>query len=581
MALTMASRARNYVTKERSGKSLTVRMAISPAVWLTTAVVTVLVFNLWGTIRLDDASTETSTRRLEDVLGNFSGLLSSWTSNPTDIHTATTIEEAPSIPPSSVNLEDMARSMLQSFAPMSDGLPNKTAYVSRRDFPRLIVASENPSAHASTSQCVCDLLTLDCLHSIACIPTSQEHRNAQVLLGMETRKAIIQTSTFDGEVHDAEFIPIGKGHQYSTIDAFMSWRWDGRLPRKYATFKHLFVDETRYEYCREKKLHGKSCFFRKMSLPEDSKREALERQAQEWKDNHGGDAATVQIQKVLQSFVLSQRRQFLEVFLTREEIHGKTKRSHGGVPVPTSTMSPLGQLMLFSHISRLLFSRRPFLQEIYEDKLTTVKHKRTDAPQDPSKDESPTLPPFTVSVHMRRGDACGRNTDIVEFPYMKEPSDLHSPAQMTSVRKCYETHVYLEPLERIRQILPKNQPLHVYLSTDDVGSIMDDIATNYSHIFKNVVDEWKIMDYARSNFRYDFSDTIESDKNDKQAIMGETAVNDLWLLSHGQAFVGHLGSRFGKVAWMLATSRHNAFIPYFSVDGHSKSWQKRVNVVFH
>ena len=31
----------------------------------------------------------------------------------------------------------------------------------------------------------------------------------------------------------------------------------------------------------------------------------------------------------------------------------------------------------------------------------------------------------------------------------------------------------------------------------------------------------------------------------------ETALAELWHLSHMQYFVGHLGSRFGKVAWAV------------------------------
>ena len=55
---------------------------------------------------------------------------------------------------------------------------------------------------------------------------------------------------------------------------------------------------------------------------------------------------------------------------------------------------------------------------------------------------------------------------------------------------------------------------------------------------------------------------IDSYKNENIHILGETAVSDLWLLSHSHAFVGHLGSRFGKAAWLLATARHNTFIPF-------------------
>merc|ERR1711957_157202 len=51
--------------------------------------------------------------------------------------------------------------------------------------------------------------------------------------------------------------------------------------------------------------------------------------------------------------------------------------------------------------------------------------------------------------------------------------------------------------------------------------------------------------------------------------MSETAVQDLWHLSHGEAFVGHMGSRFGKVGYLLAVSKQNSPLPYVSVDGHS------------
>jgi hypothetical protein len=40
-------------------------------------------------------------------------------------------------------------------------------------------------------------------------------------------------------------------------------------------------------------------------------------------------------------------------------------------------------------------------------------------------------------------------------------------------------------------------------------------------------------------------------------------------LSFGQVFIGHLGSRFGKLGWLQATARYNSFIPFYTVDGHS------------
>ena len=236
--------------------------------------------------------------------------------------------------------------------------------------------------------------------------------------------------------------------------------------------------------------------------------------------------------------------------------------------LPTSSMSTLGQLTMFSHLIRMLFQPRPFLMDIYKEKLTTVIPKRRNEERVDETNAGPS--PFIVSMHMRRGDSCHFDDDKRQYPYEQAASDLHSRAQTSNVRKCYQTSVYLQDLERIRNVLPIDQPLHVYLSTDDTGSVMKEIQANHTHIYKNVVDQWHFLDYSRSNFQYDLTEFIESEVNHNRPIMGEAAVTDLWLLSHGQAFIGHMGSRFGKVAWYLATSRHNSFVPYFSVDGHSK-----------
>jgi hypothetical protein len=122
----------------------------------------------------------------------------------------------------------------------------------------------------------------------------------------------------------------------------------------------------------------------------------------------------------------------------------------------------------------------------------------------------------------------------------------------------------------------------VYLATDDVGNVVHEIL-NKKYTIREIekknmtiddnilgVDKWHFLNYSRAHFNYT-ADYIEAEENTEiQPILGETAIADLWLLSHGHAFVGHLGSRFGKVAWLLATARRNNFVPFFSVDGHSE-----------
>jgi hypothetical protein len=226
----------------------------------------------------------------------------------------------------------------------------------------------------------------------------------------------------------------------------------------------------------------------------------------------------------------------------------------------SDTLSPFGALVIFSHISRLLFNRRPFLERIYQEHLTTLK------PVASVSKKSPRLEPFLVSLHIRRGDSCSEEDPQL---YQSKASPIDSEPQMATNRRCYQTQVYLDAIERIRKLLPKSQPLIVYLATDDTENVMEEIQKNHSRVYNDVVDQWKFLNYSRNIFQYEQA-VIEDEENTKRPILGETAVSDLWHLSHGQAFVGHLGSRFGKVAWMLAISRHGAFIPYFSVDGHSK-----------
>lgn len=128
----------------------------------------------------------------------------------------------------------------------------------------------------------------------------------------------------------------------------------------------------------------------------------------------------------------------------------------------------------------------------------------------------------------------------------------------------------MNAVQRIRELVPDDQPIHVYLSTDDADDVIKEIQTRHADVYASV-NQWSFLNYSRTHFQYK-ADFIEDEENEGRPILGETAVADLWLLSHGQAFVGHLGSRFGKVGWLLATSRQARFVPYFSVDGHSKSW---------
>ena len=123
-------------------------------------------------------------------------------------------------------------------------------------------------------------------------------------------------------------------------------------------------------------------------------------------------------------------------------------------------------------------------------------------------------------------------------------------------------------------------PLKVLASSDSSSDMVAEMRAAggaFRQVFQS--SHWHYLDYPRDDFSYPeaaaqrksgaqpFIEYI-SDKR-QQARIGETAFADLVHQSHMQFFVGHLGSRFGKSAWALATARHNTFVPYISVDGHS------------
>jgi hypothetical protein len=209
----------------------------------------------------------------------------------------------------------------------------------------------------------------------------------------------------------------------------------------------------------------------------------------------------------------------------------------------------LGYLLSFAHIARIRFNRQPPIRDAYNKHIERVSNNSS----------SGTDGVVRVSLHMRRADSCSHG----EKGYAMNASKLDSVAQNSAKRLCYDTSVYIDALRRVEKLSGK--PLDIYLATDHAGSVMEEIRANYKEEYKNW--GWNFLNYSRDIFKYE--GMIESDENDKQGIHGESAVADLWHLSHGEVFVGHLGSRFGKVSWLLSMARRNTFVPFFTVDGHS------------
>lgn len=209
----------------------------------------------------------------------------------------------------------------------------------------------------------------------------------------------------------------------------------------------------------------------------------------------------------------------------------------------------LGYLLLFSHIARISFHRNPPVLGFYQNHSKSIMN----VPKQPNQ--------ISVSIHMRRADSCGHQRS----GYETTSSALDSIAQVSGKRMCYATSVYLEALRRIQK--ESGRPVDVYLATDDAGFVIDEIQKDFDDLYKSM--NWHYLDYSRDTFRYKGfveGDEIESAQH---AMIGESAVADLWHLSHGEVFIGHMGSRFCKMGWALATGRRNTFVPFFTVDGHS------------
>jgi len=460
------------------------------------------------------------------------------------------------------NLQLLAESLATAFS-ADDGIPSDE----RMGFDIPFTDPTDPDL------CLCDVVSADCLHTIACIPDLHDpgRRNALAWLGIQFRRAIKATSIVDEHFNPYEWnkIPLGKMLQYQTIEVWKDWRTLNLLPKTYNLRKDsIFVNETWYPDCTTPiansnfvvpKYRGVSCFYKGPSEPEDvSVSTTIENEANRWFN------ATVETRKITEHEVGNILGNFLRKHrgISEDKIYNREvdlfSTAHND-----AHFSARGNLMLFAHIMRIMFNRRSFLDKIYQEKVTFVE-----TPGSKKWVSQFNNDPFIVSVHMRRGDSCG-----VEDPrdYRKEASPLDSRAQTGGERQCYRTGVYLNAVGRIRSLVPPTRPVHVYLATDDVGDVIDEILDTNTIGDENAfgVEKWHFLNYSRSVFNYDSASIEDDDNRAAQPALGESAVSDLWHLSHGHALVGHLGSRFGKVSWLLATARRNNFVPFFSVDGHS------------
>lgn len=351
---------------------------------------------------------------------------------------------------------------------------------------------------------------------------------AHIYSGVVHRSTIKRQAQFwQWPLSDIGGSPIGMTTQFVTIGVFREWLATNRLPTGTYNEDEAFANGTLYPHCRKHNLHGRCCFLH--DFGDDEVYGEIEKAAMQ---KIGTNVSAT----IGQQIDARQRLRFLQKnpFIA----------------------TPLEYLLAFAHISRIVFNLRAHMLAIYEERLKTVNHNVLFQQE------------FRVAMHVRRGDSCRHE----KSGYQQSASPLHSPPQISMNRLCYDTKVYMDALKRVQELLPGHH-LVVYLATDHTQSLIDEIKAKYPTLYQS--SSWKYLDYSRDIFNYmsgkyqEGLSFIESPMNENKALLGETAVLDIWHLSHGRVFLGHVGSRFGKLSWWQAASRYNSFIPFFTVDGHS------------
>jgi len=358
-----------------------------------------------------------------------------------------------------------------------------------------------------------------------------------VSAGVQARRAMKKKYKSDpkagGDLRLGEAHPLGKVMTYATIVNWRKWAAGVEMEPAYKPFSYRkFIDPQRYPECRDSNLMGSACFWKPFGADEDLgdvEEGALHRKGQQ----DGTDETDFEQFRlhVASAIVPGTNQQNDEIL---------------------NSLPADKYLLSFAHIARMQFNMQSSLQNAYNNAKFVV---------------NPGVGQLRVGVHIRRSDAC---SELVRAGYKEEASNIDDGPQMTNVRLCYHTRVYINMLRRIRDLY--GMPLAVYLASDDSSSILDEIKSLSPDLFES--NSWHHLNFAQDangSLGYHGKNglTVEFQDSATSALIGETAALDAWHLSHSEVFVGSLGSRFGKGAYLLAVSRHNIPIPYISVDGHS------------
>jgi hypothetical protein len=379
--------------------------------------------------------------------------------------------------------------------------------------------------------CTCKLVSVDCLDAILCLPLNANETLEKVQQGLYMRRVIKKSSYLSEDTtrnFDLVNGPIGKRSQVVAIYVWRHWLWSNEILEGVENEPDAFLNHSWYPDCVQHNLQGKRCFLQAFMSSEvlgDIEKDAL------------------RLHPAYNNVSVREREATKILHTVRQNAFA---------------IAPLDYLLMFAYISKISLNFRPHVHGLYKKRLKVLSHNTTKVFQT-----------LRVGMHVRRGDSCAHSLSN----YEQKAWPLDSRAQFGLTRICYDTNVYVKALERVLHLAGNNRHIEVYLATDYSRSLLEEIQSNFTEIFRTV--SWKYLDYSRNIFDYFGGDMgggqnfIESPNNTQQGILGETAFADILHLSHSQIFIGHLGSRFGKIGWLQAVARHGSFVPFFSVDGHS------------
>jgi hypothetical protein len=409
------------------------------------------------------------------------------------------------------------------------------ALVSRLDSAHSGERSRQNPYEVHYGTCSCDVRELECLPSADCLRSVRESSDELISGGVQTRSALKRKyqSQSAKEMFTSSWFPLGKVITYSAVENWRRWAVGAEMaPHLPPSLHAKFIDPQRYPDCRNRHLIGSECFWQPFGAEEDLgevEEDALHRRGQQ------NGTSVIDFEQ-------------FRLNVASALVPGTNEQND-----ETLNSLPADQYLLsFAHMARIQFNMQPSLRDAYKSYKAVV---------------NPGVGQLRVGVHIRRSDSC---SEKVRDGYKEEASKIDGGPQMTNVRLCYHTKVYINMLRRVKGLY--GMPLAVYLSSDDAGSILDEIKSLSPDLFES--SSWHHVQFPQDaqealGYNQHTGKTVEAQDTAASALIGETASLDAWHLSHSELFIGSLGSRFGKGAYLLAVSRHNVLVPYISVDGHS------------